>query len=617
MKSKRVLKIFLVVFLAATLVYIFSGIKGKNQPDFSAELSADGEGMQLTCWAMDKVKKGLRKALVIKCSESIKESEDKIVMKNIEGNIFKKGHMNKDIKVFGDQGFVENNYHSFFVEKNARLVSEDFIITSQHFTLEDQVELHSASKVYYQTESLKGTALGGMGLYLNVNTLKFYDTKGTYKHNNQVFDYQTKVWWLIEKEKVMVLEKEAIIKDEKSILRSDWLTLRFSDDFKQLQEASAQKNSYLYAEDKEKNEIKEIKAKNITSLYDTEGHLTHIKTIKNSEILVESETHRTLIAADIVEMSFDGPSGKAKDLKIPLRGIIENTGKTRFKVIADTIFVQYNKAGEIRRCEAEGEVEFIVEDYKGVSDKIVYNIERDSIDLEGEPSQIENKNNTFTSSEFKGDVEKKILSSNAGVKSLIFVEKENALFSTESIYINSGKFTIFEKERKFKYERQVNLNQKATLLSANSLEIGEDGAVSGEGRVSLSFKTEDKEVDIKGDRLTFDPEKKRIEIIDNAVIKNDENILRAARFEVQFNDKNEIDYINGEEDIYFTKEDLSGTSRRVQWFFNQEVLILKGSPQVVNRSGHKTLGKELKINLQNNKITILSDESERTETIIR
>jgi lipopolysaccharide transport protein LptA len=414
----------------------------------------------------------------------------------------------------------------------------------------------------------------------------------------------------------MALEKEVVIKEDNSLLRSDWVTLKFNDDLTQVVETSTQNNSYLYMEDTEKNEIKEIKSANIVNLYDNEGHLTLLKVMKNAQILLESETNRTLIVSHSVEMSFDGPTGKTKNVHIPMRGVIENTGKTRFKVIAETIDVQYNREGEISRCQGTGNVEFIIEDYKGLTDKINYNIEKETIALEGENSQIKNKNNTFTSGKFMVDVEKKILSSTQGVKSLIHVEKENALFSTDPIYINSARLTIFEKEKKFKYDGQVNLNQGETRLTARSLEINEDGRISAQGSVDFSFKQGDKEVAVKGAQLTFNPQEKHIDIVDNAVIKSDVNVLRAGRFLLQFNDKNEIGDIRGEEDIYFTKEELSGTSRRVKWLFNKEILVLQGSPQVV-QSGTRTTGKELSINLQNNKITILSEESERSETVIQ
>ena len=612
MKFKTLFKRFLVVFLLATLVYIFSGIKGKNQPDYVVELSADGKEVMHTHYNDEN-----KIDLVVKCSESNKESADKVVMKKIDGLIPKKGRMNKDIKVFGDQGYAENNFHNFFVQNNARLLSEDFIITSDNFTLKDRSEVHSAPNVYYQTKTLKGTASRGMEFFLNMNTVRFHQAKGTYKRNNQVFSYQTASLWFMEKEKLLVMEKKVVIKDDKSILRSGWLTMRFSEDLKQVAEATSQKNSYFYTEDPEKKESKEIKSVNLTSIYDNEGHLTQLKAMQKAEILLKNETNQTLITGALVEMNFDGPTGKAKNVNIPLRGVIENTGKTSFKVLADQIDVRYNQAGEIRFCEGKGNVEFIVEDYRGISNKIFYDVGKESMGLDGENSRVIHQNNTFTSSQFRINVKKKILSSGAGVKSLIRLEQENALFSLDPIYIDSGKFSLFEKEKKFSYERQVNLNQGDTRLTARKLEIEEDNSILAEGSVSLSFKKGDKEVAIKGDRLTFAPGKKQIDIEDNAVIKSGESILRASRFQVHFNENNEIEDISGESEVYFSKEDLSGTSRRARWLFNQEILILKGSPQVVNKSGGKTSGKELKINLETNKITIISDPSDRTETIIK
>ena len=88
-----------------------------------------------------------------------------------------------------------------------------------------------------------------------------------------------------------------------------------------------------------------------------------------------------------------------------------------------------------------------------------------------------------------------------------------------------------------------------------------------------------------------------------------------------FNEKNEPERITGEKDIHFTKDDLSGYSDRVNWLFKEEVIVLMGSPYIVKQSiageGGRTEGKELKIDLKTNKITILSSGSRRTETIIK
>jgi lipopolysaccharide transport protein LptA len=617
MKLRKILTIGLVIFLLVTLVYIISGIKGKTGVDYKVESRPDGEGIVFSSFNKEN-----RKALEIKCKEFQEETKDKILMRHIEGLIYKKGRMNKDIKVFGDDGYVDNNYHNFFIEKNARLVSEDFVIFANSFTLKERAEMRSSPNVTYQTRALNGQAVGGMDFYLNINILKLYDTRGTYKRDDRTFNFKTSVLWIMEPDKVVVLESDSEIRDDRSILRSDWITMKFTEDFKHILEASSQKNSYLYAEDRETNEIKEIKAENVHTRYDGAGHVTQMIVVKDAQILLKDNDNHTLVASDLVEMNFDPDSGKLKNVKLPHRSRVDNTGKNRFKVIADTSFIDYDKKGEIRYCEGSGSVHFVADDYRGVTDKIKYEIAKNSMVLEGNHSEVVNKQNTFRSAVFNVNTKKKILSTVKGIKSIIRLdkEKENVLFSDEAVYINSNKMSIFEKESKFVYEGNVSLNQGDIVLNAGMLEIGETG-IFARGNVSLSFKSDEKEMAIKGGEVIFNSRERRIDIDENAVIKSDENILKAADIVVWFNDKNEPVRITGEKDINFVKEDLSGYSERVKWLFKEEEMILMGSPYIVRQSiagdGGRTEGRELKIDLKTKKITILSGDLRRSETVIK
>jgi lipopolysaccharide transport protein LptA len=586
--------------------------------DYKVESRPDGEGIRFLTYNKEN-----KKALEIKCAEYQQKTQDRTLMKNIEAFIFKKGKMNSDVRVHGDQGYVENNKHDFFIEKNARLISEDYVIFSKYFNLKDRAEMRSSPDVTYQTKALKGTAAAGLELYLNINTLKLYDTCGTYKRENRTFDYKTKVLWVMEPEHMVVMEKDSEIRDQQSILRSDWIAIKLTEDMKQIVQATSQKSSYLYAEDREKNEIKEIKAEVIDSFYDEDGNVTRAVVIKDAQILLKSETGQTLLISDYVEMNFDGPSGKLKNMKIPRRSRVENTGENQFLVIADASSVEYNKDGEIRYCEGSGNVNFVVEKYRGGTAKIHYNLENNSMTLEGENSEIISNRNTFRSAAFSVDTQDKILTTNKGIKSIIRLDEEkvNVLLSKEAVYINSQKFTIYEKENKLSYEGFVNLNQGDIVLDAMKLEIDEENGMIARGNVSLSFKSEKKEIGIKGGEVIFNSKEKRIEINENAIIKSDENLLRAADIVVFFNEKNEPERITGEKNINFTKEDLSGYSDRVNWLFKEEVMVLMGSPYIVKQSiagdGGRTEGKELKIDLKTNKITILSSGSRRTETIIK
>ncbi|HLP62575.1 MAG TPA: LPS export ABC transporter periplasmic protein LptC, partial [Candidatus Deferrimicrobium sp.] len=255
MNYKKTLKILIIVSLVGTLLYILIGLKKPAQPEFIGELKADGETMIHNTYDKEH-----RKAMEIKCTEAVNESDDKTDMKNIEGVIYKKGRMNKDINVTAKSGYVANNSQNFFLEGDAKVSSEDFSLKGPSFLLEGQAEMCTEKNVDYITKDLRGIAKNGMRYYLKLNVLKLFNTRGRYKRDSRDFDFNTDVLWVIDKDKLVVMEKNTVIREANAILRSDWMSLKFTGNFDHIAEATSQKSSYLYLEDKEKHEIKEIKA---------------------------------------------------------------------------------------------------------------------------------------------------------------------------------------------------------------------------------------------------------------------------------------------------------------------------------------------------------------------
>jgi len=613
MDFRRILKFLILLLVVGTIIFIVIGIRKKGDLSYDVESLADGVSVTFSTYNEEN-----RKSLTFKYAESYLGRGDRIIMKKVEGLIYKEGKMNKDIRFFGDEGYVENNKYNFYIEKNARITSDDFVITSAHFLMKDQAELSSAPHVEYKTETMQGSAEEGMGFYVKVNTLKFYKTKGTYKKDDKVFNYKADVLWFIDEEKVMVMENDALIRDENSILRSEWVTMHFDEEAKHLRETTSQKNSYLFIKDPEKQETREIKSQNIRSLYDAEGRLTQLTVITDAEILLKNPENRAKMSSDTIDMYFDPLTGNGQKVVIPSRGIVENRGKTKFRVIADTIEILYDSEGKLNYCEGNENVRFRVQQYKGTTQKISYNIKKNNIHLEGPETNLINGSNTFYSSSFKIDTEEKEMSSAPdGVKSVIKLEKDNVLFSKESIFINARKVRILEKQNKFVYERKVNLNQGDVAMEAENLDISEEGLIKISGKVNLSFKNGGKDMTLKGNKLEIDSKNKTIKIDGRAAIKSDETFLTANSIDIRFNENNEIDKIDGKDSVNFLKDDLTGYSNRVEWNFKEDLMVLRGKPRIQKEGGGKTTGKVLQIDVKTGKITILSTSSDRTETIIR
>ncbi|MCP4217659.1 MAG: hypothetical protein GY765_23655, partial [bacterium] len=383
-----------------------------------------------------------------------------------------------------------------------------------------------------------------------------------------------------------------------------------------IKEVASQKGSYLFLEDIEKKETREIKSANISTFYDEQGRMTHMNILEGCEVRLTSENSETLIASDKIEINLDAETGNITNVLIPVHGRVENKGNTEFSISADEITAVY-RDGQLDRSKGKGNVEFIFPDYTGASDSLDYLVKRDLLDLNGATTRIVSGNNTFQSKRFQVHIGKKILTSSWGVKSVILLGKENVLFSQAPLFINSVLFSISEKENKFVYERRINLLQNDISMTAGKLEINDDNNITATENVSLTFKNGEEEMTINGGLLIFNTKEKSIFVSNKAAIKNGDNVLSADSFELNFDTNDEINYISGANDVRFVKDDLYGSSGKVKWLFKENTLILKDMPQIMKKNGGTTIGDELKINLQTNQITILSSKTERTETIIQ
>ena len=266
-KYQKLIKLLLICITLFTFFLIFKGMMQDEAPksDFVASMDVDGVEMSQSLYDVEN-----RKIIELNCTQSRRTEKDTLEMRHIDARVLKKGKMNKDIRIMGDEGFAANNFHDFEVRKNARIISEDFEIHSEKFFLKNRANLKSKIKVDYRTATLEGTARKGMEYYVKLNVIKFFDTAGKYIRNNRDHHYKTDILWFIENERKLIMQKKAGIKSDRSILKSDWVATIFYEDMKTIQEASAIGNSYLLMgnPDKEQNDFKEIEAQNIKSYYD-------------------------------------------------------------------------------------------------------------------------------------------------------------------------------------------------------------------------------------------------------------------------------------------------------------------------------------------------------------
>lgn len=106
--------------------------------------------------------------------------------------------------------------------------------------------------------------------------------------------------------------------------------------------------------------------------------------------------------------------------------------------------------------------------------------------------------------------------------------------------------------------------------------------------------------------------------IRRGILRSGENTLRAQVLKIAFNQGNEISEIYGEEKIDFIKaeDNTSGSSEKVRWFFRKDEIVFIDSARIQKQDSGVTKGSELRLFLKDNRITISSDKSKRTQTTI-
>jgi len=611
MKYKTLFKIFVLLLFVVLLYTIFAEFQPRKRTDSLTNYEPDGIEMKYVAF-----NKHNEKSIEVTCSESQQQDKDMTLMKDIRATIFKKGKLDQEIYVSGDRGYATSNINSFFLDQNVKIISNDLDISCENFTIKSKHKLFTQAVVDYQAKNLKGIAQKGMEYYVKVNVIKLFDTQGTYSSEGQQFLYQTDELWIIDKSNTVVFETNTEIKGEKTLLTSDRLVLSFTKDFKQIKRSSSQKNSTLYRKDPAKNETMELKSNSLEGFYNQKGKLRMAVARKNTRIDLKSKQNHTEITSPFVKMKFNPETGQMSEARISPGGKVKSTGRSNFNIAAHKILLKFGNA-DIIYGEALRNCVFKIDEYHGHSKKMTHDVQKNIIHLTGEESEIKKDRNTFISSDFIINTQKDILTSEVGIKSIIKPDRQDALFSTDSIFVNAKVIEIYNRENKVVYKDNTRLQQNETIIKSDKLEILEKNQINASGNVSLTFKEKKNDINLRGDYIGFDPKKRIIIIKGKGVMKNNSRILRADLLKISFNDQNELETITGEKNVHFVNEDIQGTSKKVNWKYPEEMMIFSGSAQIKSQSKGLTKSKQLKLDLKNNKILILSDPSKRSETVIQ
>ena len=601
------------LILLALIFYFLRYRKGTTSPKI---VNTAIDGMNLIYLDFDK---NNQKKLELKCQESHKQSDGRLLMKKISATIFKTDKLEKDIQVTAESGIISNNFYNFDIRDHARIISSDFSLSSQSFILENLELLLSRDSVDFKLQNVSGRAAAGLEYFFTQRTLKLFECQGTLVRNGQPYDFQTQTLWVIKKDNLMILQKSGELVGAGATVRGDWISLQFDQDFANLQSVSNMGNCFFHIVESGENgrsQSKEITANFIRIDYDLDGRLQQITVHDAGKITLNDQKNNSQIESDNIEIFLHSETQTLEKVKVLARGTLNSRGQDNVTVSGDMLWALYSQDGLLAEIKAENNCEFSTDDFRGTADSITYDAVRFLTNLAGKDAAIISKKNIFNSSRFLINSRQRQLNSNKGVKARIIPEKKNVLLSSKPLLISAAAMEMSDSGNIIRFKGKVKLFQDDIEVHAGEMLFDNlNNRMAFNGNADLKFFNENELIILRGQTISFNTPERKIVIAGNASLNQAENVLGGRLIELSFDASNKLENILAKDNVTFNKNDLSGKSGLLHWYFNKKIVLFKNSAEITRKDTGTTKGRELLLNLSSNEIKVSSQE-DRAETII-
>ncbi len=624
--------------LITTVLFVFFGTeKKKYKTDLqknkifnnAAKFQSEGGGVEYIGY-----NKNNEESIRIKCIKSEMTKNNKIFMKKVVAVFVPKSRVKNEVTISGDNGIVENNLHDFILTGNSKIRTKDFVISSSLLKLKNSDRVTSNKLLKYKTKNLNGEAKS-MAIRIRARLLSFFDTVGLYKTKDKIVKYKTDRLYLNDNTQMASfkkLKKTNIIWGEDFSITGDRILTKFTEDYKkEVYTAVRHKCEFIMTKknpsDPENIKNRNIKAKYINLNYTESGNISSVDARHHTEVELKSNTYQINISTNVFNMDFYEEKQTIKS--ISLESInneffykdFKNEKEEYFQLTGREINLLYNENGEIAEWEVidNKSSQFLSKKYLCIGSIIKYKLIGTSVLIRKNAKVEIDKENTFKSEELLINTEKRTLSSSKPVSATIQLKQKSVLLSTNPIYVKSNSMKMDELKSFMEFKGKVFLMQNDVAIETDKLIISEKKGIkcksSSEKKSVITFLNNNKEVVLEGEEIEFLREERLIKIIGKAGLKDDDNKINGNILTIYFN-KEGIEKIKGIGDILFKKDKLIIESNTVEWLYDKELAIFEELKKVEKKEIGSIKGKQIKLNLKTNIITVFSEADERTETIL-
>lgn len=607
-RRKKILLAALTMLLAGFSLWFLLQVKSHGGGEKAVEPDLESEDMVFRQFDKD------RKTLEVHVRQNRKGKGDRLLHLGIRAVLFKKGKMDEDIIIEGEEGSSLPGFSEFIVEKNARIYSPSgkLDLKSKKFVLKNLEVLISKNPVDFQYEHISGLAKRGVEFYLKDKDARMYDVEGQFKVDNRMFFHKEETLFFDNDQHVLLFDRNEYLKTDETYSHANRFHVEFNSDLSHLNRILAIENSELIHTrifPDRPGEVMTVHYNYINSFYNSEGKLERMELHggwhgEPGYVLFEGSRKKTTIQAGTQNLYLDTVSGRLDRVE-GLTCTIEQNARERFTFFSQKVFLYLTPKGDIDRFSGEFNCRLDWMEKSCYSHLAGYEGKTGLFHLEGPRSRVEKDDDRFVSPDFYIDTRARRLYTASGVQATLHpADKSESLFLNRPVFAVSRKLEMDERKGSVLFQEDVRLFQDQTEVVCRNLQFvpdGEDMVMSASGNAVLNGRdTGGESYKLQGESLDFHSGRQQVEVR-RGKLATGGRFMESRTLWLILGEKQSIEAIRGRGEAKFSGSDMEGNAEEIDWTWSDETLVMRKNAKV-KQKGVISEGDTLFINLKENLI---------------
>ena len=614
-KRKRVLAWILAAALSLAALLLWRGpAAGPSRPQ--AQAAEEVAGVDLTYLSFDLSNE---KKLEVKCRESQRLDNERLLLKRVTATIFKADQLDADIRVRADSGEANSDFHRLELRGNVVISSPEITLSGERFHLAELSVLTSNDRVDFSLRDLTGTAGAGLEYEIKKKYVHLRQPRGILRRDGGTFTFQARDLRLPEAKKALLLSGDAQVEQEGATLSAQRIVLQFGPGFERLEWAAATGDGHWRSTQPGaggRRQCRDISGGRIRLENDPLGRVQRVEVIGDGVVSLDDGASSGRLSAERIEAEMDCETQSLRTLRSLSRGELSARGREEFTVAGGRMLALFAAGGDLSEVQAENKCEFRSGDFTGSAQRIVHDAARGRVDLFGRDAVVENGRNRFESPRFTVLTRGRSLTSEHGVKATLQPGKKSAVLKARPVFVTADGMESAEKGGESRFRGKVSLFQDDVELHAGELLFRAAGAgLSCRGGAELKFVRAGETLALRGQAIDFDPGGSKVVIEGDGRLQQGDRTLAGQRVELAFAADETLQDVFARGGASFRREEIQGRAQQLHWQYARGAVLFRDNAEITRAGAGTTRGRELRYDLNNRQITVASGD-DRSETTL-